>query len=45
VLDTNTLTISGLLNTGPITNHVTTVDLPTGKVAYVSVGGEDVVKV
>ncbi|MCB2410724.1 YncE family protein [Hymenobacter lucidus] len=45
VLDTKTLTISGVLSTGPITNHVTTVDLPTGKVAYVTVGGEDVVKV
>jgi YVTN family beta-propeller protein len=45
VLDTKTLTISGVLPTGPITNHVTAVDLPTGKVAYVTVGGEDVVKV
>ena len=45
VLDTKTLTISGVLTTGPITNHVTAVDLPTGKFAYVTVGGEDVVKV
>ncbi|RYY07222.1 MAG: YncE family protein, partial [Cytophagaceae bacterium] len=45
VLDTKTLTISGVLTTGPITNHVATVDLPTGKLAYVTVGGEDVVKV
>jgi YVTN family beta-propeller protein len=45
VLDTKTLTISGVLKTGPITNHVTAVDLPTGKFAYVTVGGEDVVKV
>jgi YVTN family beta-propeller protein len=45
VLDTKALTISGVLTTGPITNHVTAVDLPTGKFAYVTVGGEDVVKV
>lgn len=45
VLDTKTLTINGVLTTGPITNHVATVDLPTGKLAYVTVGGEDVVKV
>jgi YVTN family beta-propeller protein len=45
VLDTKNLTISGVLTTGPITNHVTAVDLPTGKFAYVTVGGEDVVRV
>ncbi|RPD44303.1 YncE family protein [Hymenobacter sediminis] len=45
VLDTKTLTIRGVLATGPITNHVAAVDLPTGNVAYVTVGGEDVVKV
>jgi YVTN family beta-propeller protein len=45
VLDTKTLTINGVIATGPITNHVTTVDLPTGKLAYVTVGGENVVKV
>lgn len=44
VLDTKALTISGMLTTGPITNHVTTVDLPTGKFAYVTAGGEDAVK-
>jgi len=45
VLDTKILTISGVLTTGPITNHVTVIDLPSGKLAYVTVGGEDVVKV
>ncbi|MFA0761873.1 MAG: hypothetical protein HZLCBSQH_001983 [Candidatus Fervidibacterota bacterium] len=34
-----------VLNTGPITNHVALVDLPEGKFAYVTVGGEGVVKV
>lgn len=33
------------LNTGPITNHVTTVDNANGKFAYITVGGENVVKV
>ncbi|MBO3269160.1 YncE family protein [Hymenobacter defluvii] len=45
VLDTKTLTISGVLTTGPVTNHVATVDVAAGKLAYVTVGGEDVVKV
>jgi len=45
VLDTKTLTISGVLTTGPISNHVATVDVAAGKFAYVTVGGEDVVKV
>ncbi|WP_308169740.1 DUF305 domain-containing protein [Acrocarpospora catenulata] len=33
------------LNTGPITNHVTTVDNAKGQFAYVTVGGENKVKV
>lgn len=33
------------LNTGPITNHVTLVENANGKFAYVTVGGENVVKV
>ncbi|GII34599.1 hypothetical protein Pmi06nite_80410 [Planotetraspora mira] len=33
------------VNTGPITNHVTLVDNVNGKFAYVSVGGENNVKV
>lgn len=45
VLDTKTLTISGVLTTGHISNHVATVDVAAGKLAYVTVGGEDVVKV
>jgi YVTN family beta-propeller protein len=45
VLDVKTLSITKVLDTGPITNHVTTLDTKLGKVAYVSVGGEDVVKV
>ncbi|TGD77548.1 YncE family protein [Hymenobacter wooponensis] len=45
VLDIKTLSIAQVLDTGPITNHVTTLDTKLGKVAYVSVGGENVVKV
>jgi YVTN family beta-propeller protein len=45
VLDVKTLSITKVLDTGPITNHVTTLDTKLGKVAYVSIGGEDVVKV
>ncbi|HEX8679109.1 MAG TPA: DUF305 domain-containing protein [Chthoniobacterales bacterium] len=37
--------ILNTLETGPITNHVTLVDNPRGKFAYVTVGGENVVKV
>jgi YVTN family beta-propeller protein len=45
VLDVKTLSITKVLDTGPITNHVTTLDTKLGKVAYVTVGGENVVKV
>lgn len=45
VLDVKTLSVTKVLDTGPITNHVTTLDTGLGKVAYVSVGGENVVKV
>jgi YVTN family beta-propeller protein len=37
--------ILATLDTGPITNHVALVDTEGGKFAYVTVGGEDVVKV
>jgi YVTN family beta-propeller protein len=37
--------ILATLDSGPITNHVTLVDNANGKFAYVSVGGENVVKV
>ncbi len=37
--------ILATLGTGPITNHVTLVENAKGKFAYVSVGGENVVKV
>jgi YVTN family beta-propeller protein len=45
VLDVKELRIVGVLDTGPITNHVTTLETGLGKVAYVTVGGENVVKV
>lgn len=35
----------GELETGPITNHVQLVDTPAAKLAYVSVGGENALKV
>lgn len=37
--------ILATLETGPITNHVTFVENANGKFAYVTVGGENVVKV
>lgn len=37
--------IRATLDTGPITNHVTLVENDAGKFAYISVGGENVVKV
>ncbi|WP_164836260.1 DUF305 domain-containing protein [Actinacidiphila soli] len=37
--------ILATINTGPISNHVTLVDNQVGKFAYVTVGGENVVKV
>jgi YVTN family beta-propeller protein len=37
--------ILATLDTGPITNHVTTVDNVNGKFAYVTVGGENTVKI
>ena len=37
--------ILATLDTGPITNHVTLVENPKGKFAYVTVGGENAVKV
>jgi len=38
-------TILGTIDSGPITNHVATVDLTSGHFAYVTVGGTDEVKV
>ncbi len=37
--------ILSTLDTGPITNHVTLVDIAAGQFAYVTVGGENLVKV
>jgi len=37
--------IRATLDTGPITNHVALVDTPAGKYAYITVGGENAVKV
>lgn len=45
VLDTQSLTIKTVLDTGPITNHVNFADNSNGKFAYVTVGGLNHVKV
>ena len=37
--------VTATLDTGPVTNHVALADTPTGKFAYVTVGGLNVVKV
>ncbi|MBW4433259.1 MAG: YncE family protein [Pelatocladus maniniholoensis HA4357-MV3] len=45
ILDTQTLKIKTVLDTGSITNHVNFVDNSQGKFAYVTVGGLNQVKV
>lgn len=45
VLDTRSLTIKTVLETGPITNHVNFADNSAGKFAYVTVGGLNQVRV
>lgn len=45
ILDTQSLTIKTVLDTGPITNHVNFADNSNGKFAYVTVGGLNQVKV
>ena len=45
VLDTQSLTIKTVLETGPVTNHVNFADNSNGKFAYVTVGGLNHVKV
>lgn len=45
VVDTQSLTVKMVLDTGPVTNHVNFVDNSQGKFAYVTVGGLNQVKV
>ena len=45
VMDTQSLSVKTILDTGPITNHVNFVDNRQGKFAYVTVGGLNQVKV
>jgi YVTN family beta-propeller protein len=45
IVDARTFAVLGTIDTGPITNHVNFVTTPTAKLAYVTVGGENAVKV
>lgn len=44
-IDVATQTVKGVIDTGPITNHLAFAQTPAGVRAYVTVGGENVVKV
>lgn len=44
IVDARTFSVLGTIDTGPVTNHVNFVTTPTQKLAYVTVGGENVVK-
>jgi len=44
-IDTKTLEVKGVIDTGPITNHLAFAKTPAGTLAYVTIGGENVVKV
>jgi len=44
-IDTGTLQVKGVLDTGPITNHLAFAKTAGGTFAYVTVGGENAVKV
>lgn len=45
VIDGQRFEVRTVLDTGLVTNHVNFIDSPQGRLAYVSIGGEDVVKV
>jgi len=45
IVDARRFVVLGTIDTGPITNHVNFVTTPTQKLAYVTVGGENLVKV
>jgi YVTN family beta-propeller protein len=45
IVDARSLAVLGTIDTGPVTNHVNFVTTPTDRFAYVTVGGENAVKV
>lgn len=45
IVDAQRLEVIGTIDTGPITNHANFVTTPSERLAYVTVGGENVVKV
>lgn len=45
IIDAQSFAVLGTLDTGPVTNHVNFVTTATERLAYVTVGGENVVKV
>lgn len=45
IVDARSFAILGTLATGPVSNHVNFVTTPTDRLAYVTIGGENVVKV
>jgi YVTN family beta-propeller protein len=45
IIDARQLTVLGTIDTGPITNHVNFVTTPADRFAYVTIGGENAVKV
>lgn len=45
IVDAQSFNVLGVIDTGPTTNHVNFVTKPNGNFAYVTVGGENVVKV
>ncbi|MBO0134061.1 YncE family protein [Agrobacterium burrii] len=44
-IDTKTLKVKGVIDSGPITNHLAFAKTSAGTLAYVTIGGENVVKV
>lgn len=45
IVDAQTYAVLGTIDTGPVTNHVNFVTTPSDRLAYITVGGENAVKV
>lgn len=45
IVDARSFAVLGTIDTGPVTNHVNFITTATDKLAYITVGGENVVKV
>ncbi len=45
IVDANSFAVLGTIDTGPVTNHVNFVTTTSGNFAYITVGGENAVKV